>query len=107
MKKFFEKYVLAKYVVSSFLKTLIISLIVFPITFSLLYYTGLYFRLETALDLKYNSPFVLIPLWGSIALALLCFFIGCLMYFYKYKRSKYKSKFYVTFSNLLDDGKVR
>jgi hypothetical protein len=106
MKKFFEKYVLAKYIVNSFLKTLIISLFVFPAIFFVLYYTGLYFRLETALDLKYNSPFVLIPLWSSIALALLCFFIGCLMYFYKYKRSKSKSKFYATFSNLLDDGKI-
>jgi hypothetical protein len=101
MKKFFDKYVLAKYIVNSFLKTLLICLVVFPGIFSLLYFTGLYFTLETALDLKYNSPFVLVPLWGSLGLAALCFFIGCLMYFYKYKRSKSKTKFYVTFSNLL------
>jgi len=107
MKKFFEKHVIVKYIMDSFVKTLLISLGAFTVLFAILYFTGLYSRLESALDLKYNSPFVLVPLWGFVGLAVLCFFIGFLMYFYKYKRPKSKSKFYKTFSKLLNEGTGR
>jgi hypothetical protein len=53
--------------------------------------------------LKYNSPFVLVPLYGFVALAILCFFIGFIVYFYKYKRTKTRGKFYKIFSNILNE----
>lgn len=106
MKKFFEKHMIAKYVVSSYLRTLLISITVFISLFVVLFFLGIYFKLENALDLKYNSPFILVPIWVFIGLGLICMVIGFLMYFYKYKRSKSKGTFYETFSNILDEGKT-
>lgn len=106
MRKIFEKYLIVKYVVSSYFKYLLCSVVAFVAIFATLVFTGLYSRMETALDLKYNSPFVLVPLYGFLALAVLCFFIGFLLYFYKYKRSKTRSVFYKTFSNILNEKQM-
>lgn len=103
MKNIFERYLILKYMVGSYVKFLLGSFAVLTVIFAVLIFSGLYSRVETALDLKYNSPFVLVPLYGFVALSVLCFFIGFLMYFYKYKRSKTKSAFYKTFSNILDE----
>ncbi len=103
MRKFFEKYVIVKYIVVSFIKTLLIALVAFTVGFAVLEFLGLYARIENALDLKYNSPFILSPLFGFVALAVLCFFIGFLLYFYKYKRSKSRSAFNKAFADVLDE----
>ena len=103
MKKLFEKYAIVKYIVSSYVKTLLISLGSIVVLFGILALTGLYTRIESALDLKYNSPFVLVPLYGFIILAVLCFVTGFLLYFYKYKRSKTQGLFYKAFSNILNE----
>lgn len=102
MRKLFEKYVIVKYIFTSYAKTLLISIGSFTILFAILEFTELYARIERALDLKYNSPFVLLPLFVFAALAVLCFFVGFLLYFYKYKRSKSKSAFGNAFSNVLN-----
>jgi drug/metabolite transporter (DMT)-like permease len=102
MKKLFEKHVIVQYIVRSFVKTLLIALGAFAVLFAILEFTGLYEGIERVLDLKYNSPFILIPLWGFIALAVLCFIIGFLMYFYKYIRAKSKSTFHSAFSTILE-----
>lgn len=102
MRKLLEKYVIVKYIMGSYLKTLLISLGGFTAVFAILKLAGVYAAIESALDLKYNSPFVLAPLYGFAALAILCFFIGFLVYFYKYKRSKTKGTFYKIFSNILN-----
>lgn len=102
MKKFLEKYVIIKYILNSYVKSLLISLVTFAVLFAILEVTGLYSQIESALDLKYNSPFVVVPIYGFAALAVLCFVIGFLMYFYKYKRSKSKSAFGNALSKLLD-----
>ena len=53
---------------------------------------------------RYNSPFVIIPIFAFAALAILCFVIGFLLYFHKYKRTKSKSKFNKALSNILDNN---
>jgi hypothetical protein len=64
--------------------------------------TGIYGRLATALDLKYDSPFVTAPTIAFAALAVLCFFVGFLMYFHKYRRSKSRSTFGKALDGILD-----
>ncbi|GAE86817.1 hypothetical protein [Acetivibrio straminisolvens] len=103
MKKLLEKYLIVKYILTSYVKTLLISLAVVTVLFAVLMFTGLYAGIESALNLQYNSPFILVPLYGFAVLAVLCFFIGFLIYFYKYKRPKSKTKFYKFFSNILNE----
>lgn len=103
MKKLLERFPVLKYLIESYIKFLLLLLAAFTILFAVLYFTGIYARLESALDLKYNSPFVLVPLYGTAALPVLCFVTGMLLYFYKYKRSKSQSRFYKTFIRLLTE----
>ena len=102
LNKWLDKVPILKYILSSFVKCFIISVPVLGIIFAVLSFTGVYSKLESILDLKYNSPFVLVPMFTFIALAVLCFFIGFLMYFHKYKRTKSKSKFREALSDILD-----
>jgi len=44
--------------------------------FAVLKFTGWYAGIESALDLQYNSPLILVPLYGFAVLAVLCFFVG-------------------------------
>jgi len=105
MKNPLDKYIVVKYVLSSYVKALLISVGIFTVGFAILEFSGLYYPVERALDLKYNSPFVIAPLYGLIALSFLCFFIGLLMYLYKYKRTKVKGTFYKAFSSILNEEK--
>lgn len=109
MKKFYnnwlDKIPVVKYILNSFVKWFIGLVLICSVLYAFLSITGLYLELESALDLKYNSPFVLIPLFASIALAVLCFLIGFLLYFHKYKRTKSKTKFYQTVSVVFDTNK--
>lgn len=77
-----------------FLKTLVIAAVAAVVLFLLLWGTGVYDKLETALDLKYNAPELLVPMWTLLALCVLCMVSGMLMYFHKYKRSVTKTAFY-------------
>lgn len=106
MKKIFEKYILLRYVVGSYVKVFLCSLAAFAVIFTVLKFSGLYARIENALDLKYNSPFVLVPLYGFLILAVLCVVIGFLMYFYKYKRAKSKSLFFQSFYSILNEEQI-
>ncbi len=63
------------------------------ILFLVLWATGIYDTLETALDLKHNSVYFLVPLCTAAALSAMCLVSGFLMYFHKYKRPKVKSSF--------------
>jgi len=87
-------------------KALLLSLAAFTLLFAALIPTGVYNRIESVLDLKYNSPFVLIPLYGFIALSGICFFIGFLLYYYKYKRSRSKGTFQEAFSKIISDKPI-
>jgi len=96
-------HVIVKYIFVSYGKLLAVLAIAFPILVFILIRTGVYERLATALDLKYNSPIILVPVFGSIALAVICLFIGFLMYFYKYTRPRRRGAFYKAFSKLVED----
>lgn len=71
----------------------VIAVCVVAVLFLLLWATGVYDTLETALDLKYNSAVFLVPLWTAAALSAMCMVGGFLMFFHKYKRPKVKSSF--------------
>lgn len=103
MRKLLEKYPILKYVISSYVKVVLGAGVLIGALFAVLQLTGLYEKLETILDLKYNSPFVLVPMYGFAILSILCFFVGALLYFHKYKRAKSKSIFYQAFSNVLKE----
>lgn len=102
MKKNFGKFLVIKYILEAYAKFLLIFLIFFTALFGVLELTGLYAKLERVLDLKYNSPFVLGPLFAFIVLAVLCFVIGMILYLYKYKRFRSKSVFSKAFSSVLN-----
>lgn len=106
MKKILKKYPVIRYILGSYMKVFIYSLILFTAAFAVLQFTGLYTQIENAVNLKYNSPFVLVPLYGFAVLSVLCLVIGFLMYFYKYKRTKRKSEFYKTFSGILNEKQM-
>lgn len=102
MKKIFDRIPLLKYVLSAFIKGFIIIAAVLAVLFGISYVSGIYGRIESALDLKYNSAFVTIPIILSAVLAVICFFVGFLMYFHKYKRQKTRSLFGEQFRNVLE-----
>lgn len=101
MKSFWEKNAIFRYIAGSFVKWFLIFICILGAVFFILKISGVYTLLETILNLKYNSPFVLIPLYGFAVLAVLSLVIGFLMYFHKYKRNKVKSKFYYSFNNVM------
>lgn len=103
IKAIFEKIPIVSYILGAFIKSLLISSGVVIVGFGAFWALGIYSKLETALDLKYNSPIVLVPLWTFAALFVLCFVVGFLMYYYKYKRSKTKTVFYKALASILND----
>ncbi len=107
MKNLFEKYIIVKYILKSYVKVMLYSLAIFIATFLILQLLGIYAQIEGALDIKYSSPFILVPLYGFISLSLICFFIGFLMYYYKYKRSITKGTFYKNFSIVLNQKQIK
>lgn len=101
MKRFFGKILsvfmkvpVVAYVLKSFVVSLFIAGITAAVLFAILWKTGIYAKLEAALDLKYNSPIIVAPMWAFAALFLVCLMVGFLMYFHKYKRGKTKTDFY-------------
>lgn len=104
MKKIFEKYPLLRYILGSYVKTFLGTAVTVAALCAVLIPTGIYSRLESILDLKYNSPFVLGPLFGFAGMALICLLVGSLMYFIKYKRNRGRSTFYKSFSNILNEA---
>ena len=103
LDKFLEKFPIIKYIISAFIKFFLWAVGILLILFPILFFTGLYGKIESLLDLKYNSPFVIVPLFGFLALAIISFLIGALMYFHKYKRSKVDSAFAKKLNQLLRD----
>jgi FtsH-binding integral membrane protein len=109
MKKIFEKITLAfekvpiiAYALIALIKSFLISAVLIAVFYFILWITGIYSKFETAFDLKYNSPMILVPLWAFVALFVLCLMVGFLMYFHKYKRGKAKTAFYNAVAPLLD-----
>ena len=93
MKKILNRIPLLKYVVTAFAKGFCIIGAALAVLFAIGYVSGIYGRIENALDLKYDSEFVTLPVLLSAVLARICFFVGVMMLFHKYKRQKTKSLF--------------
>lgn len=101
----FDKMPIIKYILISFIKSFIVASVLAALVYFALQITGIYSKLETMLDLKYNSPMIVVPMWAFVALCVLCFVIGFLMYFHKYKRGKYKTVFFNTLAPKLEKNK--
>lgn len=102
LKKFFEKHMLFHYVISAFLKALLVSVLFFAVIFAVLQISGKYSAVENMLDLKYDSPWIIGPLLIAASLAVLSFIVGMILYLYKYKRSSYRGEFYKALSGALN-----
>lgn len=105
MKKIFKKQLLIKYVLGAFVKTLLISVLIIAVLFGLLKLLGVYTKIESMLDLKYNSPWILGPLVIAAALSLISFVVGLILYTYKYKRTIVKGEFYRALATELNEKK--
>lgn len=103
IKQFWEKAPILRYILRSLAKWFTIVALTFGILYAVLFLTGNYAKMESVLNLRYNSPFVLVPLVVFAVLAILCFVIGLLLYFHKYKRPTAKSRFYQVLSTRLND----
>lgn len=90
LKAWQEKMPLRATFVLSCLGTAVAAVVAMFALYLLLLGVGVYDNIATALDLKYNSPLVLVPLWVMVAVGALCVIVGMLMYFHKYKRTKGK-----------------
>lgn len=90
------------YILVSLIKTFFVVVIILIALFSILYATGTYNKLETVLDLKYNSPILIIPMFVFSLLLVVCIVIGFLLYFHKYRRGKHKTKFYNSLCNTFE-----
>ena len=101
--RFMEKHLLLQYILRSFGKVLLGVVVGAAVIFGLLKATGKYSVLESRLDLKYDSPWLTVPMAASLALALVSLVIGLILYFYKYKRSRTKSAFYSALQNVITD----
>lgn len=91
---YFSKVPIIYYILISLIKTLFAAAIILSVLFSILYATGIDSKLETALDLKYNSPILIIPMLVFSLLSVVCLVVGFLLYFHKYRRVKHKTRFY-------------
>ncbi len=103
MKKFLERHLLIKYISDAFAKTLIVLVMLLGLMFAIFKLLGWYSRLETMLDLKYDSPWILVPLFAAAVLAMFSLLFGLILYLHKYKRSNAKSEFYKSLSFVLKD----
>ncbi|MDD5934983.1 MAG: hypothetical protein PUC65_05350 [Clostridiales bacterium] len=101
----FEKIPIISYALIAFIKTFLIAVISIAVLYLILWKTGVYAILETALDLKYNSPIVIAPIYIFLALFIISFTIGFLMYFHRYKRRKSKSAFYTAIAPAFNQKK--
>ena len=60
VKRFFEKHLLFYYMVRAFFKTLLISLLALGALFGAMKISGKYNTIEGMLDLKYDSPWIIV-----------------------------------------------
>ncbi len=102
VKRFFEKHLLFYYMVRAFFKTLLISLLALGALFGAMKISGKYNTIEGMLDLKYDSPWIIVPFLIAAILAVLSFIIGLILYLYKYKRSSNRGGFYKALSDVLN-----
>lgn len=91
--------ILLKYIADSYVRTLILCLPFILVIYVVLKISGVY----NMLDLKYDSPLISMPIFVSLALALIVFVFGIILYVFKYKRNTVKTDFYKAVSVFLED----
>lgn len=96
-----------RYLIDGLLRCLVFAVPSALLIYGALTVTGVYPKLESMLDLKYNSPFIRGPLYVFGVLAVLCFLLGFLLYFHKYTRARAKSDFSEPFSKILDSAQAK
>lgn len=86
-----KKYLLLlKYIGEAYVKTFLISIPFALLCFIILFASGMYSRM----DLKFDSPVFVLPLFASLVLAAAVLIFGSILYVYKYKRNVDKTNFY-------------
>lgn len=92
-------FTLLKYVLESYFRAFILCIPFTLILYIVLKVTGIY----SLLDLKYDSPLISMPIFVSLALSVIVFVFGIILYVFKYKRNSRKTEFYKSVSVLLEE----
>lgn len=74
--------------------------------FLILNIAGKYDALASALNLRYNSPWIKYPIFISVGAFVLLLAVAVLVYLYRYKRSVGKTRFGTSYQKLLKDESV-
>jgi hypothetical protein len=101
------KSTILRYIISAYIKWLLILGVIFACIFAVLSSVGVYDTIANVLDLKYNSPLVIGPMIAFFLLFVSCLIIGFILYFKKHKRGKRKTTFYRNISPVLIDKTVK
>ncbi len=89
---------LLSYVYDGYLKTFFYTVPVILGLYVFLMITGMYPKL----DLKYDSPLLLLPLFLSLVLSVILLIFGLILYVMKYRRKVRKTTFYKALEKTLD-----
>ena len=86
-----KKYLLLlKYIANAYIRTFLFSVPFTLLFFIILLLSGMYSRL----DLKFDSPVLVLPMLASLVLAAVVLVFGSILYVYKYRRTIDKTAFY-------------
>ena len=95
-----NKYLLLlKYILDSYVRTFLFTVPFFVFLYLFLKLSGMYSKL----DLKFDSPLILLPLFASLALSVIVLLFGLILYVYKYKRNTSATPFYKAVSGAIDE----
>lgn len=95
-----NKYLLLlKYILDSYVRTFLFTIPFFVFLYLFLKFSGMYSKL----DLKFDSPLILLPLFVSLALSAIVLLFGLILYVYKYKRNTSSTSFYKAVSGAIDE----
>lgn len=96
-----KKYLLLfKYIANAYIRTFLFSIPFTVLFFVILLVSGMYSRL----DLKFDSPVLVLPMLVSLILAAVVLVFGLILYVYKYRRNVDKTAFYRAVSAAMEDG---
>ncbi len=97
-----KKYLLLfKYVANAYIRTFLFSIPFTALFFVILLVSGMY----SWLDLKFDSPVLVLPMLASLILAAVVLVFGLILYVYKYRRTVDKTAFYKAVSDAMGEEK--
>lgn len=96
-----KKYLLLfKYTANAYIRTFLFSIPFTALFFGILAVSGMYGRL----DLKFDSPVLVLPMLASLILAAVVLIFGLILYVYKYRRTTEKTAFFKAVSAAMTNG---